>query len=523
MPSVDKGKELQQKANRSLSFAQRLGACRDSLEVLEQARIFFAGSSGIALLVYQPWDSPTKIIEIGKSFWREKSIKSQSCSFQFFDNGISLGDRDLRLRLEKTLGRSVGQVVKFPLPLSRLFLRPILGANWIIETELSNAKGEISHWIQAIDLMKNTIDSLESMFELKREIYKSQKVFQQISDPLAVIGRDRHIFIKNKAFQKVEDSYHLEELFAVALSSATTEVEILRKNVKEFFHLLRPKNPEERAHRFHVILSSLHEEKEAQAERFLLCLRDSDFQLERIASLVHFERDEIFSNLKSEFFQAMLRLLTDLESLVQEFKEVVLKMPLSDRRSQLLKDVEIMAKGRERSLQVVRGLSDFFYQNNQRSSSDFLAVMELTASEILGHFLSYQIKLKERLQGKEGLRVKLPEVLLKQVLRNLILNSKQSFDEKRGEEQPIPYLTIEIWRENQRVFCRLKDRGYGIPPDLAERIFEPYFSLRKSKGTGLGLSFVKKVLDSSGGGIYLEEDHDQLGVGASFVFFLPEG
>jgi signal transduction histidine kinase len=65
----------------------------------------------------------------------------------------------------------------------------------------------------------------------------------------------------------------------------------------------------------------------------------------------------------------------------------------------------------------------------------------------------------------------------------------------------------------------IADHGPGIPADLRQRVFEPYFTT-KSDGTGLGLALVRITLEAHGGSISVDETP---GGGATFsiVFALP--
>jgi signal transduction histidine kinase len=62
-----------------------------------------------------------------------------------------------------------------------------------------------------------------------------------------------------------------------------------------------------------------------------------------------------------------------------------------------------------------------------------------------------------------------------------------------------------------------RDNGAGIPADVAERLFDPYFST-KSKGTGLGLAICRNLLDKMGGRITLKNRDDRLGAQAVLTF-----
>ncbi|MGA1224251.1 MAG: PAS domain S-box protein [Phycisphaerales bacterium] len=69
------------------------------------------------------------------------------------------------------------------------------------------------------------------------------------------------------------------------------------------------------------------------------------------------------------------------------------------------------------------------------------------------------------------------------------------------------------------VVWRVTDSGPGIPPELQERIFEPFFSTKSlDRGTGLGLSTVAGIVRSHGG--FLRVD-SRPGAGASFSIYLP--
>ncbi|HEX2250655.1 MAG TPA: HAMP domain-containing sensor histidine kinase, partial [Gemmatimonadales bacterium] len=63
------------------------------------------------------------------------------------------------------------------------------------------------------------------------------------------------------------------------------------------------------------------------------------------------------------------------------------------------------------------------------------------------------------------------------------------------------------------VRIEIRDHGPGVPPDMVERIFDPYCT-GKAGGTGLGLALVKQTIEMHGGSIALQETP---GGGATFV------
>ena len=68
------------------------------------------------------------------------------------------------------------------------------------------------------------------------------------------------------------------------------------------------------------------------------------------------------------------------------------------------------------------------------------------------------------------------------------------------------------------VEMRFVDTGPGVPGELSNRIFEPFFSYGKSQGAGLGLAIARRIVEEHGGKIVLDS---KIGRGATFVVQLP--
>jgi two-component system cell cycle sensor histidine kinase/response regulator CckA len=69
------------------------------------------------------------------------------------------------------------------------------------------------------------------------------------------------------------------------------------------------------------------------------------------------------------------------------------------------------------------------------------------------------------------------------------------------------------------VLVEVADTGSGIPPDIIDKVFEPFFSTKEvGKGTGLGLSTVYGIVKQTGGFIYIDSE---VGKGTTFSIFLP--
>ena len=119
------------------------------------------------------------------------------------------------------------------------------------------------------------------------------------------------------------------------------------------------------------------------------------------------------------------------------------------------------------------------------------------------------VAVEENLSDKVPL-TPLDPAQIKQVLVNLCKNAIQAMT--RGG-----VLTLCTEPREDGVCVVVKDTGGGIPQDLLNRIFEPFYTTKK-KGSGLGLMIVQRIVRDHGGRIQLESN---VGQGTTFRIWLP--
>ncbi len=108
------------------------------------------------------------------------------------------------------------------------------------------------------------------------------------------------------------------------------------------------------------------------------------------------------------------------------------------------------------------------------------------------------------------------EQLCDQVFTNLITNACEAMGEQGGE------LNIRVHPRSsdtrQDVIVEIQDTGPGIPLEIKEQIFNPFFTTKKT-GVGLGLAIVSKIIDAHGGTVQVQSEPGQ---GACFQVRLPQ-
>jgi signal transduction histidine kinase len=110
---------------------------------------------------------------------------------------------------------------------------------------------------------------------------------------------------------------------------------------------------------------------------------------------------------------------------------------------------------------------------------------------------------------------------IRQVLLNFFLNAYQAFEDPEFDEDTRPHIELLTERRavgERRYFCLgVRDNGPGVPDELREKIFDPYFTTRL-EGTGLGLSVSSRIAEAHDGFV----DVTDASPGAVFWLCLPE-
>jgi two-component system, NtrC family, sensor kinase len=111
-------------------------------------------------------------------------------------------------------------------------------------------------------------------------------------------------------------------------------------------------------------------------------------------------------------------------------------------------------------------------------------------------------KINVRLEIPESLEVRVVPSQLQQVILNLIINARQAMLERGGT------LAIKAqYPDDLEVEISVSDNGCGIPTEIIDRVFEPFFSTKSDgasdgqKGNGLGLSVCKNIIEAHNGNI----------------------
>lgn len=193
-------------------------------------------------------------------------------------------------------------------------------------------------------------------------------------------------------------------------------------------------------------------------------------------------------------------------------------------------DISQIKQNANRAASLVRQLLAFSRKQTLRPQVVQLGDVLSDLSMLLRRSLGERVGL-DMIHGRDLWPVRADVTQLEQVILNLAVNARDAMPD--GGKLTIRTVNVpadEIRRYDAKdqpveapatdsVLIEVTDTGTGIPEEIVQKIFDPFFSTKEvGKGTGLGLSTVYGIVKQSGGYIFVDS---QVGKGTTFRIFLP--
>jgi two-component system cell cycle sensor histidine kinase/response regulator CckA len=189
-------------------------------------------------------------------------------------------------------------------------------------------------------------------------------------------------------------------------------------------------------------------------------------------------------------------------------------------------DIMQIKQNANRAANLVRQLLAFSRQQTLQPRQLVITDILAELSHLLARLIGENIELK-MIHGRDLGLVKADQGQLEQVVINLAVNARDAMAD--GGALTIRTANVivaedkmhkgEIMPKGEYVVVEVEDSGCGIPQEILDRIFDPFFSTKEvGAGTGLGLSTVYGIVKQTGGFIFVDS---VVGRGTIFSLFLP--
>jgi PAS domain S-box-containing protein len=169
-----------------------------------------------------------------------------------------------------------------------------------------------------------------------------------------------------------------------------------------------------------------------------------------------------------------------------------LKVKLGKTNKELIENMtDNISEYAQHLSQTIDDFRDFFKPTKGKKMVSFSELLKSALSIAEVSLANRNIRIMQQLEESTSFSSYPNE--LKQVLLNLIKNAEDALIENKIKD---PFIKFVISQEGSKHILKVSDNGGGIPEDIIDKIFDPYFSTKKDKnGTGLGLYMSKIIVD----------------------------
>ena len=166
-----------------------------------------------------------------------------------------------------------------------------------------------------------------------------------------------------------------------------------------------------------------------------------------------------------------------------------------------LQTIKMVTEQNDKLNRMVKTLLDM--SELQTVGRDDKIILDAIVEEVLADLEPLAVEKNIKLIGKcEDATMIGSDILIYRLVYNLVENAIKY-------NHPLGQVTVNAYQRNKHVYLSVEDTGSGIPKELRERVFEPFFRVDKSRsrelgGVGLGLAFVREIVRVHDGSICIK-------------------
>ena len=355
----------------------------------------------------------------------------------------------------------------------------------------------------------------------KKIIHDEFLYFNLIPYPCIVINDSCIIEYKNIMFEELfnlydpkdinldtfmtnDDLLKIKNLFKDKNNIIQTEIEINLDNNKTASLILK-KNKDIFSNRILAILIETTEQ---------ISIKDQFHQSQKMQSV-----GQLAGGIAHDFNNVLTAIIVSTDLLILRHKPEDLTF----------KELQAIKDNAQRAAGIVRQLLAYSRQQNFNIESILLTDVLQEQTILLNRLVGDKIKIKLK-HGIKLWKIRADLNQFETVITNLIINSRDAIEfqnidglieveTKNIPKSKIPRIyDIQLVKQDY-VLIKIEDNGTGIPDEIKEKVFEPFYSTKGHEGTGLGLSMVYGIIKQLNGYIFISSPISKKGT--IFEIFIP--
>ena len=312
--------------------------------------------------------------------------------------------------------------------------------------------------MKKVDVLKSTVS------KIRMNNKRAPAFFDRIYENIQRIMYEKNLQLKEmeNLHKKNKRFYEIAEILSILITSliVLTFVYIVSKQIKSSGEYLWVKIQEE-------------VEKSRQKDRQLL-------QQSRLAQM-----GEMLSMIAHQWRQPLTAISATSGSLI-----VKAKLNKIDKDT-VVKSAEKISSYSQYLSSTIDDFRDFFKSNKEKKETDFEELVKSVLNIIETSIRNKNIDIIIEMNSKDRFYSYPNE--LKQVIMNLLKNAEDVLLEKEIEN---PLIIIRSLKKGDSYILEVEDNAGGVPEEILDKIFDPYFSTKLEKdGTGLGLYMSKMIIE----------------------------
>ncbi|MDB5199412.1 MAG: integral rane sensor signal transduction histidine kinase [Chitinophagaceae bacterium] len=360
------------------------------------------------------------------------------------------------------------------------------------------------------------------------ELQPLRKGFNEINSTFKIISKE-----KETQYQYLQKILELVDTGILSYKISTGEVVWMNESLKRMMQLPYLKTISSLARRDEELHKNILELKPGETKIATAHLEKSSFKILLSATafqtdgekykLIAFQNiDEALDETESKAWQKLLSVMTHeimnsiapISSLADTLKSRLLQsLPALNNESGSVDDLELgidtikrRSEGLLKFAETYRNLNKITKPNLKKIyvRDLFESINQLMQPTLDQKNIDFQIVLKDT-----AIMLEADTNLIEQVLINLVVNSIEAVKDKADAK-----IVLSSYRDsNNKMVISVADNGTGMPAEVIDKIFIPFFSTKKN-GSGIGLSLSKQIMMLHRGNIQI---HSVEGAGTSFL------